>query len=56
MPDVEREVVSDVYTWSTEVEVPGTTRPEYHVARKGETITVSEAEAARGEALGALSE
>lgn len=56
MAVVEREVVSDVYTWSTEIEVPGTTEYEYHIARKGDTITVSDAEAARGEALGALAE
>lgn len=51
---VQRYVLFDVYGWSTTI--PGSVdRRDYHVARKGELIEVSAEEAARGEALGALS-
>lgn len=52
MPDLF--VIFDTYAWSTEI--PGRPdRTDYHVARQGEKISVSDAEADRGLALGALS-
>lgn len=54
MPD--RVVLTDVYNWTELPDQPANPlRPfEHHSARKGETITVTDTEAARGEALGAL--
>lgn len=52
---VRRYVITDVYGWSTEIPGRIDGRRDHHVARKGDTIDVTEEEAARGEALDALS-
>lgn len=51
--NVKRVVTADVYAWMTSVEgVPG--RFQHNTASRGDTVEVSEAEAKRGEGLGAL--
>lgn len=48
----ERTVLFDVYCWLTPTDDPK--RPDQHVARRGDVIEISAAEAERGESLGAL--
>lgn len=49
---VDRTVIFDVYGWLTPSNDPK--RPHAHTARRGEVIHISQAEADRGEELGAL--
>lgn len=52
VPTVSRSVVFDVITWKTPTSRPD--KFDYHIARLGETVELSEEEAARLEALGAV--
>lgn len=53
---VDRVVLVDSYGWSTPIPGRVDGRRDYHVARRGDVISVSAAEAARGDALGGLAE